>query len=92
MGFKAGSALSRISPVLALAVFWWLPFKRAVIVYVLITGLAYVLLKWIELRRLSLEVDEIFKGRYPSGPSKEKILEVLNGCHRSGLPDGSGRK
>lgn len=73
LGFQAGTALSCITPVLGLAVFWLLPFKPAVTIYAVITGLAYALLKWIELRRLSLQLDEILKGRYDAGPSKEKI-------------------
>lgn len=72
-GLKAGSVVGCLSPVLGLGLFWWLPFKPAVTVYVLITGLAFALLKWIEFRRLSLELDEILKGRYHLDSSKEKI-------------------
>jgi len=59
LGFKAGSVVACLSPVLGLALFWWFPFKPAVTFYVLISGLAYALLKWIELARLSLELDEV---------------------------------
>ena len=59
LGFKLGAIISCLSPVLGLAVFWWFPFKPAVTFYVLISGLAYALLKWIKLARLSLELDEI---------------------------------
>jgi len=72
MGFRVGTVLSCLSPVLGLAVFWWLPFKPAVTFYVLISGLAYGLLKWIELRRLSLELDEIVKGRYYCGGTETR--------------------
>lgn len=58
-GFSAGNTVSCLSPVLGLAVFWWVPFKPAVPVYVIITGLAYALFQWIELARLSLDLDEI---------------------------------
>lgn len=46
-------------PVLGLGVFWWLPFKPAVTLYVLITGLAFVFLKWIELAKLSFDLDQM---------------------------------
>ena len=59
LAFKVGSAASCLGPVLGLAVFWWLPFRPAVTVYVLINGLAFMLLKWIELARLSVDLEEI---------------------------------
>lgn len=63
VGFKVETAISCLSPVAGLAVFWWLPFKPAVTFYVLISGLAYALLKWIELARLSADLDEILRKR-----------------------------
>jgi hypothetical protein len=70
LGFKVGAGLSYLSPVLGLAAFWLLSFKPAVTIYAVITGLAYALLKWIGLRRLSLELDEILKRRYSAGPMR----------------------
>lgn len=58
-GLTAGRFVACLSPVLGLAVLWWLPFKPAVTLYVLINGLAYALLKFIELRRLSIDLDTI---------------------------------
>lgn len=72
LGIKAGSVVACLSPVFGLAVFWWLPFKPALSVYVLISGLAYALLKWIELRRLSLELDEILKSNWTSLTGEKK--------------------
>lgn len=59
LGFRVGASISCLSPVLGLALFWWFPFKPAVTFYILISGLAYALLKWIELARLYMELDEI---------------------------------
>lgn len=59
MGFTVSRVVSLLSPVLSLGVFWWLPFNPAVTLYVLINGLAFVLLKVLELRRLDIELDEI---------------------------------
>ncbi|MGH7773468.1 MAG: hypothetical protein ACREQA_14685, partial [Candidatus Binatia bacterium] len=59
LGFQVGGAIGYLSPVIGLGIFWWLPFKPAVTLYVLINGLAYALLKFIELRRLSMDLDEI---------------------------------
>lgn len=65
LALKSGGVVACLSPVVGLAVFWWLPFKPAVTLYVLINGLAYALSKFIELERLTMELDEILKGRIP---------------------------
>lgn len=59
--YKVGSAVGCLGPVIGLGVFWWLPFKPAVTLYVLIGGLAFALLKFIELRQLTMDLDEILK-------------------------------
>jgi hypothetical protein len=70
LGFQVGATFSYLSPVLGLAVFWLLPLKPAATIYVVITGLAYALLKWIELERLSAHLDEILRRRELGGSKK----------------------
>lgn len=56
LGLRAGEWAAFLAPVAGLLVFWLLPFKPAVTLYVLIAGLGIVLLKVVELRRLALEI------------------------------------
>jgi hypothetical protein len=48
-----------LAPVLGLLVFWLVAFKPAVMLYALMVGLGMVLLKVVELRRLSFEIQDI---------------------------------
>jgi hypothetical protein len=50
-----------LAPVLGLFVFWLFAFKPAVTLYVFIVGLGIVLLKLVELRRLSFEIEEFVR-------------------------------
>lgn len=61
LGLRAGQWAPFLAPVLGLLVFWLLPFKPAVTVYVLIVGLGIVLLKVVELNRLSFEINEFLR-------------------------------
>jgi len=60
-GLRAGQWASFLAPVLGLLVFWFFAFKPAVTLYVLIVGLAIVLPKVVELRRLSFDIEEIVR-------------------------------
>lgn len=61
LGLQAGPWAAFLAPALGLVVFWLFPFKPAVTLYVLIVGLGIVLLKVIELSRLSFETEEIVR-------------------------------
>lgn len=61
LGLQAGQRAAFLAPALGLVVFWLFPFKPAVTLYVLIVGLGIVLLKVIELSRLSFETEEIVR-------------------------------
>lgn len=61
LGVRAGQWAAFLAPALGLLVFLLFPFKLAVTLYVLITGLAVALLKVIELRRLSFEIEEVLR-------------------------------
>jgi hypothetical protein len=61
LGLQVGRWVFFLAPVLGLLVFWLFPFKSAVTLYVAIVGLGIVLLKVVELQRLSFEIDEIVR-------------------------------
>lgn len=61
LGFRLGQWVAFLAPVLGLLVFRLFPFKPAVTLYVVIVGLGIVLLKVIELTRLSCESEEIVR-------------------------------
>ena len=59
LGLRMGQWVAFLAPVLGLFVFWLLAFRPAVTLYALIVGLGIVLLKLVELRRLSFEIKDI---------------------------------
>ena len=61
MGFRVGEWASFLAPILGLVVFLLFAFKPAVTLYVLITGLAIVLLKVVEQNQLSFEIEEMVR-------------------------------
>lgn len=59
LGLQVGRWAAFLALVLGLFVFWLFAFKPAVTLYVFIVGLGIVLLKLVELRRLSFEIKDI---------------------------------
>lgn len=68
LGLREGEWAAFLAPVVGLLVFWLLPFKSAVTLYVLIAGLGIVFLKVVELRQFSLEIEEIMRRTRRSAP------------------------
>jgi hypothetical protein len=60
-GLRAGQWAAFLAPILGLLVFRLVPFKPAVTLYVFTVGLGMVLLKVVELARLSFELKEIVR-------------------------------
>jgi hypothetical protein len=59
-----GQWVAFLAPVLGLLVFRLFAFKLAITLYVFIVGLGIVLLKLVELRRLSFEIKEIARRKW----------------------------
>jgi hypothetical protein len=64
VGLRMGQWVAFLAPVLGLLVFRLFVFKPAVMLYVFIVGLGIVLLKLVELRRLSFEIKDIARRKW----------------------------
>ncbi len=61
LGLSIGRWVASLAPVAGLILFWSLPFKPAVTLYVVVVGLGIVLLEVVESARVSLEMEDIVR-------------------------------